>query len=127
MPTKRRRGRRSAALTIELESRLVEGLDFFCEDEAWNVDADFRRELWFLYRDALIARWGDVTKLYGWKEFEATPEQRARFRSGECPSPLAAVRDGIGTVSTPEDPTLQALRAAQAAKRVQHDTKEVAR
>lgn len=123
MPVKRKRDRRPVLLSIELESRLVDGTDFFCEDEPWNIDADFRRELWLQYRDALIARWGDVTKLYGWYEFEASPEERAAFRF-DSPSPQMAVNDGIGTVSTPEDPALQALRASQAAKWAAHDAEE---
>jgi hypothetical protein len=116
MPLKKRRDRRSEILTIELEMQLVEGMNFFEQDAPWAVDADFRRELWLLYRDALIARWGPVEKLYGWFEFEANEEQRARFRFDECPSPGFAERDGEATVSLPEDPALKALRAAQRAK-----------
>ena len=119
MPTvKKGLGLRPAVLDLELENRLVDGMDFFAEDRAWNVDDDLRRKLWFRYRDVLVERWGDVTKMVGWYEFEATPEQRAAFRHDECPDPGRAVRDGIGTVSTPENLSLQALRASQRSKNI---------
>jgi hypothetical protein len=116
MPLKRKRDRRPTILTIELEMQLVEGMNFFEQDAPWAIDADFRRELWFQYRDALVARWGPVEKLYAWYEFEATPEQRAAFRFDECPSPGYAERDGEPTVALAADPALQALRASQRAK-----------
>lgn len=118
------RGVHPETLTHELESRLVEGMDFFCEDASWNVDADLRRELWFSYRPALIARWGPVEKLYAWYEFEASPEQRTAFRFDECPSPGYAVRDGEATVATPADPRIQALRAAQRATVILKEVEE---
>jgi hypothetical protein len=124
MPVKRKRDRRPVLLTIELEMQLVEGMSFFSDDEPWYIDADIRRECWFRFRDALVERWGDVTKLAGWREFEATPEQRAAFQIYDCPSPGYAARDGIGTVSTPADPALQALRASQMAKWAAHDAEE---
>jgi hypothetical protein len=106
MPVKIKR-LRTQRLDFDLEMRLVEGWNL---DSAalWDVDFEFRKRCWLRYRDALVARWGDVTKLYGWYEFEANEEQRAAFRMDECPSPGFAVRDGIGTLSTPENLSVQA-------------------
>jgi len=106
MPVKIRRVR-TQRLDFDLEMRLVEGwnLDSVA---LWDVDFEFRKKCWFRYRDALVGRWGDVTKLYGFLEFEANETQRAAFRMSECPSPGFAVRDGIGTLSTPENPSVQA-------------------
>lgn len=119
MPVKIRRTR-TQRLDFDLEMRLVEGwnLDSVA---AWDVDFDFRKACWLRHRDALVARWGDVTKLYGWYEFEADPAQRAAFRMDDCPSPGHAVRDGIGTVSTPENLSARARMTRTPLKELSED------
>jgi hypothetical protein len=114
MPVKIRRTR-TQRLVFDLEMRLVEGWNLDT-NALWDTDFEFRKKCWFRHRDALIARWGDVTKLYGWFEFEAKEAQRAAFLRDECPSPARAVRDGIGTISMPENPAIQARRAASEAQ-----------
>jgi hypothetical protein len=109
MPVKPKRSRRAQRMDLDLEMELVEGwhLDSIA---AWAKDREILRECWFQYRDVLVERWGPVEKLAGWANFEATPRQRAAFRWDECPSPGAAVRDGIATVSEPANLALQRHR-----------------
>ena len=94
MPTKLRAGKRQTRLSEDRMAHLVSGT---CIDSPvrWHARLDFpfkdekhRRAVWFQHREEIVTRWGPVELLCGWRDYEATDEQKAAFDLSKTPNPF---------------------------------------
>ena len=87
-------------INLDVEMMLTMGWSIDSPNRV-SRDKEYRRKLWFRHKDALVERWGDITKMHGWHEFEA-PEDH--FDMTKAPDVWGTASRGEGTLGEPSSP-----------------------